>query len=167
MLLATALPAGDAVAQTPLTENTLTADEGAPPPAATLANAAWLEGHWVGTGLGAAAEEIWLAPAGGAMPGMFRLLDGDEVGFYELWALVEEDGTLVLRLKHFDAGMAGWEEKDEMVVFRLVDHDATTLWFDGLTMKRSGPDEMRVWVAMRSRDGTAGEGEFIYRRRES
>lgn len=154
-----------AQAQTSLTEHTVTADPEGPPPAATLADAAWIEGHWVGRALGGEVEEIWLPAAGGQMPGMFRLVSGGEVSFYEIFALVEEEGSLVLKLKHFDRALAGWEGQDEHVTFRLVKFDDATLWFDGLTMHRTGPDGLTVWVAMESRDGSVSEGEFAYRRR--
>ncbi|MEJ2540716.1 MAG: DUF6265 family protein [Gemmatimonadota bacterium] len=157
--------AAPAAAQTALTEHTLAAEPGAGPPTATLADAAWIQGHWVGEALGGEAEEVWLPAAGGQMPGMFRLVSDGEVAFYEIFTLVESGGTLVLRLKHFDPVLAGWEERDETVVFPLVDHDATTLWFDGLTMERLGPDAMTVWVAMEDPDGGVTEGEFAYRRR--
>ena len=166
ILLAWALAASALSAQTPVTEHVVAAEAGALSPPATLADAAWLEGHWVGTGLGADAEEVWLGPAGGAMAGMFRLLSQGEVQFYEIWALVEEEGSLVLRLKHFDRGMVAWEEREEMVVFPLVALDEKTLWFDGLTMKRDGPDALTVWVAMERADGTVTEGEFVYRRKK-
>lgn len=165
LLLAALLAASPTLAQTPLTEHTVAADPDRPAPAATLADAAWIEGHWVGRALGGEVEEVWLPAAGGQMPGMFRLVSGGEVSFYELFALVEEDGSLVLKLKHFDRELAGWEGRDEYVTFGLVDLDDTTLWFDGLTMRRTGADELTVWVAMEARDGSVSEGEFAYRRR--
>ena len=36
-----------------------------PSAAATIADAAWLEGRWVGEGLGGQAEEVWSPAAGG------------------------------------------------------------------------------------------------------
>lgn len=153
-----------ASAQTALTEHTVTLDDASAPPTASLDSVAWLAGRWVGSGLGATAEEIWLPPAGGAMPGVFRLVRDGAVELYELVTLVEEEGSLTLRLKHFDADLVGWEEKGESVSFPLVHRDQSTLWFDGLTIRRDGPDHMRIWVALGSGGSEVREELFEYRR---
>jgi hypothetical protein len=48
-----------------------------PPPASdpTLADLAWLAGHWSSDTGSAATEEVWLAPAGGLMLAMNREVD--------------------------------------------------------------------------------------------
>lgn len=155
--------AAPAAAQTVQTEHTLAREEGSPPPAASMADVAWLAGRWVGEGLGAAVEEVWLPPAGGDMVGVFRLVRTGSPRFYELVTLVEEEGSLVLRLKHFGPDLVGWEAKDESVSFPLVRRDADTLWFDGLTIRRVGADRMRIWVALES-EGEVREALFEYRR---
>lgn len=163
--LVAAVPAS---AQSPFTEHTLRADDGAPRPHATLASVAWLPGHWTGEGLGALAEESWLPAAGGAMAGVFRLVDGDAVRFYELVTLVEEAGSLVMRLKHFHPDLVGWEEREATVDFPLVRLRADTLWFDGLTMARGARgDAMKIWVALEQAGGVTSEALFTYRRRTS
>ena len=156
LLLTTALPAA---AQRAGTTNTLTAD-GAPPPAATLADVAWLAGAWEGEGLGGWNEEVWSPAAGGAMVGHFRHVKDGAVGFYELMTIVETDGSLELRIKHFHPDMRGWEERDDMVRFPLVRLDASTVWFDGLTYRRNDDGTLDVWVAF----GAGEEGAFRYRR---
>ena len=150
--------------QRPLTENTLQSDGSAPPPASIDA-VAWLPGRWTGEGLGSVAEESWLPPTSGAMVGVFRLAGEDGVDFYEIVTIREEAGSLVLRLKHFGPDLVGWETREETVDFPLVATSDDTLWFDGLTLKRSGPDEMDVWVALGS-DGSdqVQEARFTYRR---
>lgn len=152
-------------AQTRLTEHTLTAegDEGARP-RASIADVAWLAGRWVGEGLGARAEVIWLPPAGGAMAGVFRLVPNGEVEFYELVTILEEDGSLTQRLKHFGPDLVGWEEKDESVTFLLLRREEDTLWFDGLTVRRVGERRMRIWVALQSEGEAVREALFEYRR---
>jgi hypothetical protein len=152
-----------AAAQTPLTEHTLQRDGGTLPEA-TIADAAWLEGRWVGEGLGAVAEEVWLPPASGAMAGVFRLVREGQIEFYEILTLVEEHGSLMLRLKHFDPALVGWEEREESVEFPLVRTSGRTLWFDGLTMRLVAPDELRIWVAMQRPGEPAREALFTYRR---
>lgn len=151
-------------AQTAQTEHTLRLEPGADRPAASISDAAWLGGRWVGEGLGARVEESWLPPSGRKMVGIFRLVRGDSVQFYELVTLVEEAGSLVLRLKHFGPDLAGWEEKSESVDFPLVRRTPETLWFDGLTIRREGEDRMRIWVALQPDEGEVREELFEYRR---
>src|SRR5690606_30910946 len=67
---------------------------GQAPGAATIADVAWLEGRWVGEGLGGAAEETYSPPAGGAMIGAFRSLKADgQPNFYEFVLLAEREGS--------------------------------------------------------------------------
>ena len=132
------LSATAAVAQSPLTEHTVRLDDGAGPGKAKIEDAAWLVGRWTGEGLGGVIDEHWAAPAGGAMMGMFRLVGENGPEFYELFALAEHEGGLILRLKHFHPDMRGWEERDRTVDFPLVAKSDGELRFDGLTYRRDG-----------------------------
>ncbi len=80
----------------------------------------WLAGKWLGVIGNSAVEEYWSAPAGGSLVGVFRWLEADSVRFYEILVIEEEAGGLVMRIKHFDPGLKGWEEKEEAVRFDLV-----------------------------------------------
>ncbi len=44
-----------------------------PAPAARIADVAWLQGYWVGEGLGGSVEDVWLPPKAGVLLGAFRL----------------------------------------------------------------------------------------------
>ena len=154
-----------AAAQAPLTEHTLTRSDSLASPPATVADVGWLVGAWHGTGLGGLTDEVWLPPAGGAMPGLFRLTEDGQPVFYEAWALREEGGSLVLDLKHFDPDMTGWEAQDGRVRFPLVRLEPETAYFEGLTYHRAAPDTLRVWVALRGADGALHEGAFVLGRR--
>ena len=67
------------------------------------------------------------------MMGVFRLVQGGKAGFYELMTFKEESGSLVFRLKHFNADLTGWEEKGETVDFQLVAIEEYVAFFDGIT----------------------------------
>jgi hypothetical protein len=166
ILLVPALAAAqDAAALSNRTPNTLTAPDTYPGPRATIADLAWFEGRWVGTGLGGTTEETWSAPAGGAMMGMFRLSKGDAVVFYEFLTLVEHEGSLLLKLKHFNPDLTGWEEKADSVKFRLLKLTPSEASFGGLTFRRTGADTMQIFLALRNRtDGTVREEAFEARR---
>lgn len=148
----------------PLTEHTLGAAEGAAGVPAAVADLAWLAGHWQGPGLGGLIEEVWSPPLGGGMMGSFRLVREDSVAFYEIFTLTAPDGRPEIRLKHFDPDLTGWEERAEVVRFPLLRVEPGAAWFDGLTFRRAGPDELRVFLAFRRDDGTAREEAITYYR---
>lgn len=147
------------------TPNTYRLAEGAPRPVATISDVAWLAGEWVGEGLGGHIDEVWSAPAGGSMVGYFRLVKDDKPVFYELLTLLETEGSVEMRMKHANPDMTGWEEKNAYVTFRLVKHDATGTYFSGLTFRRTGPDTMEAYLALRQ-NGVVREEKLTYRRRK-
>ena len=120
---------------------------------------AWLAGNWAGTGIGGApAGETYSAPAGGQMVGHFYQLSGDgEVSFYELITFVPDGaGSLVLRLKHFDAAMRGWEgpAAGEALEFPLTGKAPDRWEFSAVTFHRMGEDALRITVETRNGDGS-------------
>jgi len=135
------------------------------PARATLEDMKWFAGEWTGTGLGGVADEIWSSPASGAMMGMFRLVKDGKVVFYEFLTLVEQDGSLVLKLKHFHPDLVGWEEKADSVKFPLLKIEDGEIAFDGLKMRREGEDGLTVIVTILNRkDGSVREEPFNMRR---
>ena len=161
-LLCLFLSPGVMPAQSMQTPNTMQWDGSAVRPKATLADLAMLVGHWRGGFLGSTAEEVWLPAAGGAMLGTARLFKEEAVVFYELMIAVEEEGSVSLKLKHFDPGLKGWEEKDATVTFRLVKADRNTLWFEGLTLRRLDDGTLQGFIAIEYKDGSVKEERFTY-----
>jgi len=115
---------------------------------ATAADLGWLSGSWRGDVAGDIIEEVWSGPAAGTLMGMFRWLEGDGVRFYELLVIEAGARRLVLRIKHFNPGLKGWEEKDEAVNFDLV-----ALAGQEATFLRRGGEEP-LWMVYR-REGQA------------
>ena len=147
------------------TPHTIRLQAGQEPAKTTLADVEWLAGTWRGQGLGGVTEETWSAPAGGSMMGMFRLMRGDAVVFYEFMTLVRENGSVVMKLKHFNPDLAGWEDKDKWVTFRLASATPQALFFEGLTFRRIDDDSLRIFLAIRDREtGAVREEAFSYER---
>lgn len=138
----------------------------APRPKAAIAELAWLVGQWEGPGIeGATSQESWLSPLGGSMAGIFVQGDGKGgVRFTEHMQIAPDGDSLVVRLKHFNADLTGWEEKDKMLSFPLVAREGQTWYFNGLTYRREGPRGLLVAVRMRENDGTSSELVFRFRR---
>jgi len=137
--------------------------EGEKPPPASIADVSWIQGHWRGEAFGGITEEIWSPPLGGSMMCAFKLVVDNQVKFYELVTILEEKGSLILRLKHFHANLQGWEEKDETVDFRLVKIAGKTAYFEGFTFELISEDEMDIYVMIGS-DGKTEETKFAYQK---
>lgn len=156
--------AAPVLAVEPATENTYRLGEGEARPAATLDDAGWLVGSWTGTAFGQRFEEVWNAPSAGSMVGLFKLYDDDGVAFYEILLLTVDDGTLSLKVRHFNADFTAWEHKDEFVNFRLVSFDEDELHFGGLSFYRDGDDAIDGYIVMNSGDNVR-EHHLRYKRR--
>ncbi len=131
--------------------------DGAEPGKATLDQVAWIAGSWVGTAFGGTFEEVWTSPRAGSMVGLYKHGSDESVNFYEIQLIVEEEGTLKWKVKHFSPDFVGWEEKDGYVTFTLVEVTEDAAYFDGLTIKRDGPDRMIGWIRVSSGGETREE----------
>ncbi len=138
-------------------------------PLGSVVDLAWIAGDWVGRLGEAVIEESWAPPAGGTMMGMFRLVDGGAVRFYEFMTIEPSEEGPQLRIKHYDPGLVGWEEKTESVKFRLIELGDRRAVFE--TRKEGHPerliytrdDEGLVIVLDKPADGS--RTEFRYRPR--
>jgi Domain of unknown function (DUF6265) len=163
-LLALTSLAAAAPAAEPATEHTYKLQENEERPAATLENAAWLAGSWTGTGFGQEFEEVWNPPSAGSMVGLFKLFKDDGVSFYEILTITVDDGTLSLKVRHFNADFTAWENKDEFVNFRLVKLEQDALHFGGLSFYRRDNDHIDGYIVMRNGDKLT-EHHLVYTRR--
>jgi hypothetical protein len=98
------------------------------------------------------------------MVGMFKLYGDDGVAFYELLLLVVEDGTLSLKVKHFNPDFTAWEEKGDYHTFRLVKKEADALHFKGLSFYRRGDYAIDGYIVMQKNDSLT-EHHLRYERR--
>ena len=129
----------------------------------------WLEGKWIGKEADRLIEEHWSAPQGETLMGMFRFVHAGEPRFYEFMTIAVEGQEVILRIKHFDPGLTGWEEKGESVTYPLVQVDA-----GGAVFYRRGAAQPNWMIYRREGDalavhfeGAEGEtegGRFEFRR---
>ena len=77
---------------------------------ATLNDFSWLAGRWVDDAGGNLSEEIWTAPAGDAMQGMWRYVVGGKTQIYEILMISADDGRIVMRIRHFAPQLIGRAE---------------------------------------------------------
>ncbi len=141
---------------------------------ATIENLAWMAGSWYGCLDNDPIDEHWSVPAGGVMTGMFRWLKNGKVYLYELLVIEPDVNGPVLRLKHFDFGLIGWEEKDTALAFPLVSSGEKEATFERgggfrltrFVYKRIGESDLVAITEVRKGDEVT-RNEFRYRRSTS
>jgi len=142
----------------------------APPPIpATLADVAFMAGHWVGGDPGDLSEEVWSAPEGDSMVGMWRYVAKGRARIFEVLTLTTEGPNVVLRIRHFDPKLVAREEKDKAVELPLVAKGPREAVFEGpeydakgtvrLTYRQDGDSLTAVL------EKAGGKQEFRFRRR--
>ncbi len=153
-----------AFGQSKQTAHTLKLDEGKTGEKVTIQDMKWLSGTWNGTGLGGTVEEIYSAPQDGVMNGMFRFFSKGKTVFYEWITVAETNGTLIIRLKHFNADMTGWEDKNKTVDFKFVKREKNRYYFEGQTLEVVDKSSFNIYLAIKHKDGTVSEEIFRYKR---
>jgi hypothetical protein len=137
----------------------------------------WLAGHWVGTTAGGQhIEEMWMPAHDEHMIGAFRWERGQGRWLFEFMSL--DPGTaatpspLTLRLKHFDRGLRGAEDKAVSTTFIATEVSAARLVFAltenarsvRLTYTLVAPDRLDVLFEETETGKPATRIEFPYRR---
>ena len=75
-----------------------------------------------------------------------------------------QDGTLSLKVKHFNADFTAWEEKSDFVQFRLVKLEDDALHFGGLSFYRREDGSIDGYIVMRESEALT-EHHLKYERR--
>jgi hypothetical protein len=125
-----------------------------PAAATSLKDIEFVAGHWTGGDGADLSEEVWTAPSGDSMLGMWRYVSQGKVRIAELLSITAESDGVWLRLRHFDPRVVAREEKDRPLALKLVKVASAEARFEGpavtgsgqvaLTYRRSGPDALEV-----------------------
>ncbi len=99
----------------------------APVAAARIGELSWLAGRWQGELFGGPLDEHWSGGEGGVMLGMCRIDPGHAKSTYELMMIEPKDGYLVMKLRHFSAGLA--HREDKALEYAMVRLDAQSVSF--------------------------------------
>lgn len=150
--------------QTDETSQTLKLSSKDAMPKASIEDVAWIAGHWRGELFGGMGEEIWSKSFGGTMMGMFKHVVDGKVTFYELMTIVEASNSLILKLKHFNADLTAWEEKEETVDFPFVKISPTAIFFDGYTFQKIDENTIQCYLRTRKEGQEVTEVDWVFRR---
>lgn len=142
----------------------ITDEENFVSPNASIEDVAWIQGYWKGEAFGGISEEVWTPPLGGSMNCIYKSVVDGKVNFYEMLSIMEENGSLVLKLKHFNPDMTGWEEKNKTIDFPLVKIESKKAYFSGFTFERVDADHLNVYVIFKDKDGNRKETKFPFTR---
>lgn len=145
-------------------DHTYKLDDPGDRPAATLADVDWMVGNWLGEAFGKTFEEVWNPPSAGSMVGMFKVIDEDEVDFYEILLMIEQEDSLSLLVKHFSKDFIAWEDKEDYIRFRLVKVEEDAVHFSGISFYRINDDLIHAYLVLHSGD-KQWEEKLVYRRR--
>lgn len=129
-----------------LAQNTLHYNDEKGSEKGSLKDIAWLEGNWTGEAFGGIYEENWSKPSAGSMMFNFKLVVEGKVVFYEIGHIVEKEGTLLYQIKHFDANLKGWEEKDKSEDFRFIKKEGNRMYFDNFTFEHVSENEVKLYA---------------------
>ncbi|WP_445456211.1 DUF6265 family protein [Flavobacterium sp. HNIBRBA15423] len=113
---------------------------------ATLNDISWLVGNWKGEAFGGTFQENWSNPLGNSMMFDFKLVVDGKVVFYEIGHIIEKDKTLLYQIKHFDANLKGWEEKDQSEDFRFIKKESNRMYFDNFTFEKVSDNEVNLYA---------------------
>jgi hypothetical protein len=90
----------------------------------------FLTGRWTSDTPDEYQEESWSPLHGQNITGHFRVLHKGTPVFYEFWTVEMDHNTPVLKLKHFNSGLIGWEEKDKSTRMPLRKASANEALFE-------------------------------------
>ena len=151
--------------------------QGGAPAAVSLQDLSWLVGRWVGaTASGQHIEEMWMPAQDGVMIGSFRWQRGQGRWLFEFMSLdtgpAASPTPLTFRLKHFDRGFRGLEEKTVSTTFTPIEASASRVLFEmkegervvRLTYSNPAPDALLVVFDETAPGQTAVHIEFPFKR---
>lgn len=105
---------------------------------ASLADMAFIAGHWETTKEGKVIEAFWTAPEGDNMVGVIRMMQDAQATLYEMFAIEMTDAGLEVKVKHFKPGLVGLEEKDKFDHYKFLESS------DGRAVFAKQGEEVRV-----------------------
>ena len=123
-----------------------------PPPAASIADLAWMTGAWEGpVGENAVLQETWLEPADDAMIAAVRMLEDGRTNMVELIVIEESEGTLVFRIQQWSKSYEPRMPAPQKMVLAELGENSVRFEaqeagnaFRSLTYSRPSPEDFNI-----------------------
>ncbi len=103
----------------------LAASTGYAGPQASVNDLGWMTGHWVGAAGPNTLEENWILPEGGSLAAIVRMTGDGGTSMFEVIAIEEKDGSLVLSIQQWDAGFVPRAEAQKMELVEISENKVT------------------------------------------
>jgi hypothetical protein len=135
---------------------------------ASVNDLAFMAGKWTLKHEWGDMEEFWGLPMGDNMVSTFRCVKDGKVVFYEFMAIEQSDSIPVMKLRHFNKGSIGWEDKDKPYLMPVIKLAKNEVVFESLdkavliTYKRIGPLKMDCILDEKGKDGKWKRDIFNY-----
>ena len=134
------------------------------PAAATLADLAWLAGDWRGSSEDMVSQEVWTAPAGNCMVGMWRLVLGGKLKVSEHMQVIQEPAGPVMYLRHFESGGIAWEERLAPLIVPLMKISDGEVVFASATLRIAYKRQSDGGLVVEVAHGDEGASTYTFRR---
>jgi hypothetical protein len=135
---------------------------------ASIKDLAFMAGTWTQKHKWGDMEEFWGPPMGNNMICSYRCVSKGKVVFYE-FVVIEQTGDVpVMKLRHFNPGSIGWEEKDKPRSYALVQLTKNKAVFEApdkslsLTYIRTGTRTMDIILNEKNKKGDWEKEVFNY-----
>jgi hypothetical protein len=97
---------------------------------ASVNDLAFMSGTWTLKHEWGDMEEFWGPPLGNSLISSYRCVKDGKVVFYEFVVIEEIAQNLVLKLRHFNPGSIGWEDKNAPLEYPLVEFSKNKAVFE-------------------------------------
>lgn len=134
---------------------------------ADMSQLAFFAGEWRGKMDWGEIEEYWSEPKGDNMMCTFRCVKDGKALFYEFVLIELKAGVPTIKLRHYNPGSIGWEDKDNPNEYSLIELTPTKCTFEAadkrtrLGYERTAPDQLLA-VLEQEKNGKVERTEFVY-----
>ena len=135
---------------------------------ANITDLAFLSGTWTQSHKWGDMEEYWGPPMGDNMICSYRCVKNGKTLFYEFIVIEQDSLGSVMKLRHFNRGNIGWEEKDKPYLYPLVALTKSEAVFEAtdkslkMIYKRIANDKMDIILEEKDKDGKLTKEVFNY-----
>lgn len=134
---------------------------------ANMSQLSFFAGEWRGKMEWGDIEEYWSEPLGDNMMCTFRCMKNGKALFYEFVLIESKAGVPTMKLRHFNPGSIGWEDKDNPYEYVLIELTPTKCVFEATDKKtrlgyeRVSTDQLLA-VLEQEKNGKLDRTEFLY-----